>query len=1179
MSILTGSFGSLSAGLEFQSSNKNNKKKAQVNNVYSCGFFFKKPKKLEAFGTVVNLLAGPFEIESEKSSMSELSDVENLKNTVTEEMSYVDFNASKMDDMIDDTTLRKTRIRTYVLEQPPKALFFVNASNDNTAVYQVMCSGKTEFQANIIRASFTSEFSLNKAKILAICEKIIEVIIKEIPVNLLKLAIESVFFKFGNVVSIKVQLISLWQKALVKFENYYWALLYTLPVGTTAYDLSGLVNSYGGKTCFIGCNSGSYVHNKCTCRQFGHISDACLVGRNFGVCHKWVAQVAGGFLFHMVLLVFSGTGSLLSVKLLVMASNLLDNSGLANHMAFLEHSLELLSDQVSDILKRLSLVNLMPMSLPPCAHSFFVAPPLDSALNLDMIVNSVVVLSSPSLLLVNNAIPKLSLSSSKVLTTKVGGLELKMMALKISVSLVLVSLDSLCSGLGMNNPAKQKDIVCWHKDMGNLISIITETKDWWKFDFKGADVNKMFSNKNVLHRIIMLLANGIFRKKWFKNFDSVFTKVSLRFHRLELLVSKIIKASREENSVNLINSDTDSNCVYFTLSGIKKLYCASKLAEFLAAKKVNIKFAINKRIESFKMNKSHTIRSVLKHPFCKMVLNHLVVDNKLILEPDLVKFKFNKLLDVISDLSDGKAADLSSITNELWKHCDKSILNMLLVLLNLCLFCKSVLKAWKETWVLIIPKPHEWESVFMNTCPITLIETAHKIFSKIISNRISLTCSTFSVFCENNFLVLKSMMTQSSIFAVRSVVKDDMQKAYDSVSWEYLEKSLVRIKMCSRDYTNKMMTDFGLTDGYHIHDGLDQGKIFFLLCGIYFMILCYTKLRGRKVATQHILNITSEFFRINDISINNNKTVTIPINSRVSIPSLSINGLPISIAKKGESYQYLGIFLLIEGLLKSSLMKVNSDVHFFTNLVLKKAVSDKQFLYLMSAVLYFIVSYRTQFSFVPIGTCNNFANSGGILGYLFSYRFYDLQVLCWYSVHLLNSSVHIHVSASNNFLADMVHILFDCDLFLGGSLANPFQFYGGVPMSVFKLFVVFLNGRSLSPTCLSVLDSVGSLNILESQDFVSVHNHFLQIGADSLLVYTDRPLSNLGSIGCRTGAAAFFKNIDLGLGVGMSGLMLSTLVELQTIALALECVPPLCSVNLFSDSQSALDACKSELGL
>ncbi|KAG9306716.1 hypothetical protein G9A89_004263 [Geosiphon pyriformis] len=56
-------------------------------------------------------------------------------------------------------------------------------------------------------------------------------------------------------------------------------------------------------------------------------------------------------------------------------------------------------------------------------------------------------------------------------------------------------------------------------------------------------------------------------------------------------------------------------------------------------------------------------------------------------------------------------------------------------------------------------------------------------------------------------------------------------------------------------------------------------------------------------------------------------------------------------------------------------------------------------------------------------------------------------------------------------------------------------------------------------------------------------------------------------------------DIDLGLGVGILGLMSSILAEMQTIALALECIPPFSSVHLFSDSQSALDACKSELGL
>ncbi|KAG9294016.1 hypothetical protein G9A89_019354 [Geosiphon pyriformis] len=63
------------------------------------------------------------------------------------------------------------------------------------------------------------------------------------------------------------------------------------------------------------------------------------------------------------------------------------------------------------------------------------------------------------------------------------------------------------------------------------------------------------------------------------------------------------------------------------------------------------------------------------------------------------------------------------------------------------------------------------------------------------------------------------------------------------------------------------------------------------------------------------------------------------------------------------------------------------------------------------------------------------------------------------------------------------------------------------------------------------------------------------------------------------GAGVFFSNIDLGLGIGVSGLLFSTLVEMQAIALVLECVPHSSSVCLFSDSQAALDACKLELDL
>ncbi|KAG9298726.1 hypothetical protein G9A89_012794 [Geosiphon pyriformis] len=110
LSLSASGSGSVSAGLGSWSGEK---KKAHVKSIYSYSFLFKKPKKPKTSGVVVDLSArslsaNTFEMDSEKNSVSEVLNMKNIKNTVTEEMSYIDFNTSEMDNMIDDTTLRKT---------------------------------------------------------------------------------------------------------------------------------------------------------------------------------------------------------------------------------------------------------------------------------------------------------------------------------------------------------------------------------------------------------------------------------------------------------------------------------------------------------------------------------------------------------------------------------------------------------------------------------------------------------------------------------------------------------------------------------------------------------------------------------------------------------------------------------------------------------------------------------------------------------------------------------------------------------------------------------------------------------------------------------------------------------------------------------------------------------------
>ncbi|KAG9303460.1 hypothetical protein G9A89_013787 [Geosiphon pyriformis] len=328
-------------------------------------------------------------------------------------------------------------------------------------------------------------------------------------------------------------------------RDQFRALLFTLLVRTTAHDLGNLLKKADGKTCIInwsfeidnrvrcavvGFNSKEKLEAAfCTelifgsvrlswaiglvrcekCGRFGHSALECdasdvsvsapsialkkerhvfsadyfylaklYAKKNVPISHP--AAFGGKFWAQMVSLASSAGGSpsgsgfgfglsLSSALGLVggVPSFPIDGSPLDAWLASLKRSLELLADQVSGILRKLNFVELVSMvpssNTPSLVGSVPVAPVLDS----DMVLDNALTLFSP--LLSNTELDVgFSSSSSKVLTTKVGGLKSKMLALEALVG--------------------SEDVICWHRDSGNLFDGMQIFSSGLDKGFVGAEI-------------------------------------------------------------------------------------------------------------------------------------------------------------------------------------------------------------------------------------------------------------------------------------------------------------------------------------------------------------------------------------------------------------------------------------------------------------------------------------------------------------------------------------------------------------------------------------------------------------------------------------------------------------------------------------------------------------------
>ncbi|KAG9290389.1 hypothetical protein G9A89_007120, partial [Geosiphon pyriformis] len=952
-------------------------------------------------------------------------------------------------------------------------------------------------------------------------------------------------------------------------------------------------------------------------------------------------------------------------------------SGLSNYLAVLERSLELLADQVFEIIKKLSFVELVPLASKSSVLLLVIPAPLDSVMNSDMAIDDTLVSPVFSPIIVVDTVTNFSLSSSKVLTSKVGGLEFKLVALEVSVKLVLEKLDCLCSGL--DSPASiQVDIVHWHMNSGNIMSFVTETKlrfnikPWIanKFEsicvfmsgleegFFGAGVAHVSKIKKMPGQVVSvrLLFKGKLSVTVLGLYAGAFSSIYFgQASKMNFIIAKAINSStfvvlgedfnecgsgksasfRFCLNLGLVNSftigsvseffNTDYNAVTISvgLGGLLNIQdCSSAKilmvkAEFLAITAdhnldamwsllyfldIELELLVAKIVKKLgsvnilgfdHLAKKWTSLNAVNVLALKdmVVLDHLMVNDELILEPNEVRLSVNSIMEgwmrkcVVSPVLPGLWAHQYALLNYVRDDTFSGVIDA--ISLDVLFSVVGGLPNGKTTGLSVevsfgvvehvficwygVCFSYNWDGVLTNTQPIALIETARKILSKILSNYISL--------AYDNFLVFHDMSMQFLVFVVGSVMENALEKNREV--WLVLQDMQKHIKMCERfigffgnihkDRVNRVMPDFGLLDGYKskVFSPL-LWKIFYnpLLCKVkrheqlcgYYIDLKFVMKTGRikgigrmmsyfaagifvddtiwvgncQASTQYALNIASEFFEINNISINNNKTVTISINQDVKIASLNICGQPISIAKKGKAHCYLRIFLSTERLSKPSIAKAHLDICFFVNVVLRKTITDKQYSYLVSAILQPIISYQIQFSYVSSGVCHKwdvmvrkglkskaglsrdflnaalhhpslyglktfeqvqserkiaalvfFSNASGVLGRLFNHRFLDLQILGWASLNPFQFPVKLHVSPVDNFLAGIVKIFLDNKLSLVNNLLNAFYSFGYFPMSSILGNSLYFNSKKL--------DSRGPVPHWFSiaSEFLLAHNFFL----------------------------------------------------------------------------------------
>ena len=138
----------------------------------------------------------------------------------------------------------------------------------------------------------------------------------------------------------------------------------------------------------------------------------------------------------------------------------------------------------------------------------------------------------------------------------------------------------------------------------------------------------------------------------------------------------------------------------------------------------------------------------------------------------LLPFTIQEITSTINTSSKNKATGPLGISNEILKHLPSIAISHLLDIFNACIELEITPNQWLKSNIWPIPKKSYYTHDLNTTRPITLIDHTRKIFTKMITKRLTEILARNSVLSPYNFAALPHQSTLQPIQHLTNIMED-----------------------------------------------------------------------------------------------------------------------------------------------------------------------------------------------------------------------------------------------------------------------------------------------------------------------------------------------------------------------------------------------------------------------